>query len=171
MAFAETPVLGGADIFSFLAPFPAYVFGVLNMIALVAIGRQAILEAKARRAAHANAAEAISNDAGIVLPDADPAAIAEGLFWGAFINNGQTCATMKRLYVHASIYDAVCEHLVAFAKTIPVGDSQDEGAILGPIQNRMQFDKVSRLVEAANTKGRVMRRSSASLAKGWWCSL
>jgi acyl-CoA reductase-like NAD-dependent aldehyde dehydrogenase len=28
------------------------------------------------------------NDAGIVLPDADPQAIAEGLFWGAFINNG-----------------------------------------------------------------------------------
>ena len=31
----------------------------------------------------------------IVLPDADPRAIAEGLFWGAFINNGQTCAAMK----------------------------------------------------------------------------
>ncbi len=30
------------------------------------------------------------NDAGIVLPDADPKAIAEGLFWGAFINSGQT---------------------------------------------------------------------------------
>ncbi|MEE3070558.1 MAG: aldehyde dehydrogenase family protein, partial [Pseudomonadota bacterium] len=96
------------------------------------------------------------NDAGIVLPDADPAAIVEGLFWGAFINNGQTCAAMKRLYVHASIYDAVCEHLVAFAKTIPVGDGQDEGSILGPIQNQMQFDKVSRLVEAAKTKGRVL---------------
>ena len=49
------------------------------------------------------------NDAGIVLPDADPNAIAEGLFWGAFINNGQTCACLKRLYVHDSIYDAVCE--------------------------------------------------------------
>ena len=32
------------------------------------------------------------NDAGIVLPDVDPQAIAEGLFWGAFINMGQTCA-------------------------------------------------------------------------------
>jgi len=32
------------------------------------------------------------NDAGIVLPDADPAAMAEGLFWGAFINTGRTCA-------------------------------------------------------------------------------
>jgi len=37
------------------------------------------------------------NDAGIVLPDVDPRQIAEGLFWGAFINNGQTCAALKRL--------------------------------------------------------------------------
>lgn len=40
------------------------------------------------------------NDAGIILPDVDPKAIAEGLFWGAFINTGQTCAAMKRMYVH-----------------------------------------------------------------------
>lgn len=96
------------------------------------------------------------NDAGIVLPDADPAAIAEGLFWGAFINNGQTCAAMKRLYVHDSIYDEVCENLVAYAKNIPVGDGQDEASILGPIQNLMQFEKVSRLVDAAKSKGRVL---------------
>ena len=36
------------------------------------------------------------NDAGIVLPDVDPGEIAEGLFWGAFINGGQTCAALKR---------------------------------------------------------------------------
>ena len=44
------------------------------------------------------------NDAGIVLPDADPKQIAERLFWGAFINNGQTCAALKRLYVPDNIY-------------------------------------------------------------------
>lgn len=96
------------------------------------------------------------NDAGIVLPDADPAAIAEGLFWGAFINNGQTCAAMKRLYVHDSIHDAVCDALVAFARQIPVGPGLDESSILGPVQNRMQFDKLSGLVEAAAVKGRVL---------------
>ncbi len=96
------------------------------------------------------------NDAGIVLPDADPAKIAEGLFWGAFINNGQTCAAMKRLYVHDSIHDAVCEALVAYAKAIPVGNGMDEASILGPIQNRMQFDKVSRLVADAKERGNVL---------------
>ena len=96
------------------------------------------------------------NDAAIVLPDVDPKAIAEGLFWGGFINNGQTCAAMKRLYVHEDVYDDVCTELVAFAKNIPMGDGMAEESILGPIQNKMQFDKVSRLVEAGKQKGRVL---------------
>jgi acyl-CoA reductase-like NAD-dependent aldehyde dehydrogenase len=88
-----------------------------------------------------------------VLPDADPKAIAPGLFWGAFINGGQTCAALKRLYVHESIYDRVCEELVAFAKTVPMGDGFDEKSQLGPIQNRMQFDRVAELVEDAKRHG------------------
>lgn len=96
------------------------------------------------------------NDAGIVLPDCDPKAIAEGLFWGSFINNGQTCAAMKRLYVHDSIHDAVCEHLVAYAKTVSMGDGMDEKNLLGPVQNRMQFDKVASLVADARKKGEVL---------------
>lgn len=86
------------------------------------------------------------NDAGIVLEDCDPSAIAPGLFWGAFINNGQTCAALKRLYVHDSIYDQVCEALTEFAKSVAMGDGFQEGMELGPIQNRMQFDKVNSLV-------------------------
>ncbi len=96
------------------------------------------------------------NDAGIVLPDADPQAIAEGLFWGAFINNGQTCAAMKRLYVHDSIHDAVCAALVAYAAKIPVGNGAEEGSVLGPVQNRMQFDKVARLVADGASRGEVL---------------
>lgn len=96
------------------------------------------------------------NDAGIVLPDVDPSKIAEGLFWGAFLNNGQTCAAMKRLYVHEAVHDAVCDALVAFARNIPVGNGVEESSILGPIQNRMQFDKVLALVADARKRGRVL---------------
>src|SRR5690606_40223247 len=60
------------------------------------------------------------NDAGIVLPDSDPKAIAEGLFWGAFINTGQTCAALKRLYVHEAIYEDVCQALPAVASQVPM---------------------------------------------------
>ena len=96
------------------------------------------------------------NDAGIVLPDVDPQAIAEGLFWSAFINMGQTCAAMKRLYVHADVHNAVCEALVEYTRKIPMGDGMEEKNILGPVANQMQFDKVKRLVDRAKEKGRVL---------------
>ena len=63
---------------------------------------------------------------------------------------------MKRLYVHDAIHDAVCEALVAYARSIKVGDGMEETSILGPIQNRMQFDKVSRLVADAKGRGKVL---------------
>ncbi len=93
------------------------------------------------------------NDAGIVLPDVDAAAIAADLFWGAFINTGQTCAALKRLYVHDAVYDEVLEHLVAFAKDMPMGVGLDEQNVLGPLQNRGQYEIVDRLVESAKASG------------------
>ncbi|SDX65592.1 Aldehyde dehydrogenase family protein [Geodermatophilus africanus] len=93
------------------------------------------------------------NDAGIVLPDADPEAIAEGLFWGAFINTGQTCAALKRLYVHTDVYDEVCTALTDVARAMPMGRGLDEDNVLGPLQNRAQYDIVARLVDAARDAG------------------
>ncbi|MDO5048841.1 MAG: aldehyde dehydrogenase family protein [Actinomycetaceae bacterium] len=89
------------------------------------------------------------NDAGIVLDDVNPSEIAMDLFWGAFINTGQTCAAMKRLYVPDSIYDEVVAALVEVAKSMPMGVGLDEANVLGPLQNKAQFDIVDRLVKAA----------------------
>ena len=93
------------------------------------------------------------NDAGIVLPGTDAAAIAEDLFWGAFINTGQTCAALKRLYVHDSVYDQVVDALAGIASSMPIGNGLDENNVLGPLQNKAQFDIVSRLVEDAKARG------------------
>lgn len=93
------------------------------------------------------------NDAAIVLPDANPKAIAMGLFWGAFLNMGQTCACAKRLYVHESLHDAVVAELLALVKAMPMGNGMDPGVAMGPIQNRMQFEKVASLVEDARAQG------------------
>jgi acyl-CoA reductase-like NAD-dependent aldehyde dehydrogenase len=93
------------------------------------------------------------NDAGIVLPGTDVSAIAQDLFWGAFINTGQTCAAMKRLYVHDSVYDEVVDALAEIAASVPMGNGLDEDNVLGPLQNRAQFDIVSRLVEEAKGRG------------------
>lgn len=93
------------------------------------------------------------NDAGIVLPDVDPKAIAEDLFWGAFINTGQTCAALKRLYVHDSVFDEVVAELTAVAGAMPMGEGTNEDNVLGPLQNRQQYDIVARLVESARAGG------------------
>ena len=109
------------------------------------------------------------NDAGIVLPDADPKAIAEGLFWGAFINGGQTCAALKRLYVHDSLYDDVCRELTAYAEKVPVGDGLDETSVLGPVQNRRQYEIVSSFVDEARAKGgKVLLGGNPKGGKGYF---
>lgn len=93
------------------------------------------------------------NDAAIVLPDADPDAVAMSLFWGAFLNMGQTCACIKRLYLPENLHDAIVSRLKALAEAIPVGDPLAEGTVMGPVQNRMQWRKVQRLVDEARAAG------------------
>lgn len=87
------------------------------------------------------------NDAAIVLPDVDPKAIAKDLFWASFQNSAQFCVACKRLYVHENVYDEVLHELVEYAKTIKVGDGSNPESGLGPIQNRMQYEKVVGLIE------------------------
>lgn len=52
---------------------------------------------------------------------------------------------IKRLYVHEKIYDQFLEKLVAFVKTLKVGDGTETGVFVGPVQNKMQFDKAKNL--------------------------
>ncbi|MCH8072502.1 MAG: aldehyde dehydrogenase family protein [Proteobacteria bacterium] len=93
------------------------------------------------------------NDPGIILPGTDPAKFVEGLFFGSMINSGQTCGALKRLYVHEDDLDAVAGALVEFSKNIPMGDGMDESSMLGPLQNKRQFDRVVELVEDAKAHG------------------
>jgi acyl-CoA reductase-like NAD-dependent aldehyde dehydrogenase len=82
------------------------------------------------------------NDAAIVLPGADWRELIETLFWAAFGNSGQWCIAVKRLYVPSSIRQEFLDAFIAFAKDKVVGDGLDPETDLGPIQNRMQFDKL-----------------------------
>ncbi|MCG2579119.1 aldehyde dehydrogenase family protein [Dechloromonas sp. XY25] len=93
------------------------------------------------------------NDAGIVLPDVDVKAIAPKLFGVSFHNNGQTCACLKRLYVHESIYDELCGELANLARNAVVGDGMNPETQLGPIQNVMQLAKVEELAADARAHG------------------
>lgn len=93
------------------------------------------------------------NDAGIVLDDADPAAIGKDLFWAGFSNSGQVCAALKRLYVPESRLDAFCAAIAAEAATVVVGPGLHEGVDAGPVQNRPQLDRVRELTAGALAAG------------------
>jgi acyl-CoA reductase-like NAD-dependent aldehyde dehydrogenase len=93
------------------------------------------------------------NDAAIVLPDTDVAAAAPKIFATALFNNGQTCAALKRLYVHEDIYDEMCDALAAIARSVKTGDGSIEGMDFGPIQNKTQFDKVCAIASQAKASG------------------
>lgn len=106
------------------------------------------------------------NDPAIVLDDADPSAVAEAIFHGAFINNGQVCSAVKRVYVHEALYDDVVEGLAEQARTIKVGEGNEEDVKLGPINNEPQYERVKELVAdalghgaTAVTGGKAMDRS------------
>lgn len=79
--------------------------------------------------------------------------MAPALFWSAFFNSAQICVAIKRLYIHADVYDAVAHEIVEYAKTVTMGDGSQQGVDLGPIQNRMQYDKVKALLEEARANG------------------
>ncbi|WP_201450722.1 aldehyde dehydrogenase family protein [Paenibacillus sp. An7] len=109
------------------------------------------------------------NDAAIVLPDADPKQVVEGLFWAAFANTGQVCVDAKRLYIHEKMYDEVLEEMIAYAKTIQVGDPSDPKTGLGPLQNKMQYDKVKELIKETKDSGaRIAYEGEVPAGKGYY---
>lgn len=93
------------------------------------------------------------NDAAIVLSDVDVDAVAEQLFWGAFGNTGQVCVAIKRLYVHADVYDAVARALVGIAQRVKVGDGLEQGSDIGPVQNKLQFERLKQIIDNAKSQG------------------
>ncbi|TAJ74216.1 MAG: aldehyde dehydrogenase family protein [Sphingobium sp.] len=93
------------------------------------------------------------NDAAIVLPDADIEATATKVFVKAFGNSGQTCAAIKRLYVHDSIYDALAERLAEMARAAVMGPGCDPASQFGPVQNAKQLAYLKGLAQDALEKG------------------
>lgn len=108
------------------------------------------------------------NDAAIVLDDVDPKEIAPKLFFAAMVNSGQVCLAAKRVFVPEKIYDAVCAELAKIAEGAAVGNGLDEGVMFGPVQNRMQFEKVQAIIEDARQQGKVIAGGKPHQGKGFF---
>jgi len=82
------------------------------------------------------------NDPCIIFPDVDIDKIVPKVLMGSFFNTAQVCVAIKRVYIHESIYEEFVQKMVAHAKTLKVGASDESDVVLGPIQNEMQYEKV-----------------------------
>jgi len=94
-----------------------------------------------------------SNDAYLVLEDADIDVAVKYSVMGRLYNNGETCVAAKRFIVTDKVYDAFVE---AFAKQmgeITMGDPTDKASQLGPLSSQDQFDTVKEQVEKSIAKG------------------
>jgi acyl-CoA reductase-like NAD-dependent aldehyde dehydrogenase len=126
-----------------------------------------ILEAAARNMKKVTL-ELSGNDAAILLPDVDIAAIAPELIFGAFFNSAQICAVIKRLYVHESRYDEVCDVLAAGLSQAVTGNGMDPDVQFGPIQNAAQFEKVKSFLEEARATGTIICGGEVPAGKGYF---
>ena len=108
------------------------------------------------------------NDAGIIMDDVDVDTVAPQIFDGAFGNNGQICIAMKRVYAHESIYDKLVEQLAKLAEEAIVGNGLEQGTQLGPLQNKMQFDKVKDYIEDGRANGTIVAGGEVPEGKGYF---
>lgn len=108
------------------------------------------------------------NDAAIVLDDVDLDKAVPRIFESAFMNAGQVCIAIKRVYVPDDIYDEVCTRLASLAEEAKVGSGLEEGVTIGPLQNSMQFEKAKAYLQIASSDGQIIAGGSAASGPGYF---
>jgi len=94
-----------------------------------------------------------SNDAYLVLEDADIETAVKYSVMGRLYNNGETCVSAKRFIVTEKVYDAFVDAYVDQMKAISMGDPTDKNTKLGPLSSQDQFETVKEQVESSVAKG------------------
>lgn len=100
------------------------------------------------------------NDAALVLPDASlDEAMVERILFGAYLNSGQVCMAVKRVFVPEQQAEDFVERMrTVAARTLRVGDPQDPASTLGPVITRKDQRRLERLIASAEEAGGVVHR-------------
>lgn len=88
-----------------------------------------------------------SNDAYLVLEDADIDLAVKTCVQGRLYNNGETCVSAKRMIVTDAVYDRFVSAFVERMKSVTMGDPSAEDTQLGPLSSKEQFDTIVEQVE------------------------
>jgi len=98
-----------------------------------------------------------SNDAFLVLSDADVELAVETSVQGRIANNGQTCVAAKRFIVTDAVYDAFTDAYVEAMSSVELGDPTDEECALGPMSREQLRDELHQQVTESVSKGATIR--------------
>ena len=93
------------------------------------------------------------SDPMIVCDDADMELAVEGATWGRFRNCGQSCTSVKRLFLFESIADEFTKKFADRVRTIRVGNGMEKHTHMGPMHTQEQLEKVESLVSDAEDRG------------------
>ena len=105
----------------------------------------------------------------IVLKDADPQWVIEGLMTGSFLNQGQVCAASSRIYIEAPLFDTLVSGFEQAVKSLQVGPGMQETAQINPVVSRAHCDKVAAyLEEARQQKAELISGSAGPDAGGYY---
>jgi len=89
----------------------------------------------------------------IVLKDADLERAARGAVWTSFMNCGQSCGSIERVYVDREVVESFTARVVELTGAVKVGNPLDSGVDMGPMANAGQLKVVMEHIEDARTKG------------------
>jgi acyl-CoA reductase-like NAD-dependent aldehyde dehydrogenase len=109
------------------------------------------------------------NDAAIVLPSADPAAIAPELAGSAFVNCGQVCSAVKRVYAPRARAAELAAAIGEVAAALTVGDGTDRATRMGPLASPAGRERVEALIADAQAGGAEVIAGGARIeGPGWF---
>jgi succinate-semialdehyde dehydrogenase/glutarate-semialdehyde dehydrogenase len=108
-------------------------------------------------------------DPAVVCRDADLDRAARGIVWGAFLNAGQTCASVERVYVEKPIAEVFLAKVVEETKKLRLGDPGRPGTDMGPLTLERQREIVLDHVTEARSRGaRVLSGGEKPDAAGYY---
>jgi len=93
------------------------------------------------------------NNAGIVCPSADLDMALRAIAFGAMGTAGQRCTTLRRLFVHDSVYDQLVPRLKKAYTSVSVGNPLETPALVGPLVDKAAFDGMQKALAAAKAEG------------------
>jgi glyceraldehyde-3-phosphate dehydrogenase (NADP+) len=103
----------------------------------------------------------------IVHADADPDYAAERVAWGGFVQSGQSCISVQRVYVHVSLYDRFTAELVRRVEALVIGDPLDAQTDIGPLIDDAAADRVEEWVQEATAGGATVLTGGKREGRVW----